>query len=416
MLQILHHVRGPVVINLEASHLHTAVMDIDPVIRNNIADRLLICFVFQMKVRNQNADGHIITIRQPCRDACRLLRHIVHACHEILDRHGGNDNIPCLREALSILLVGDGVDDVLRVPVNPNDLRVHNNPAAKLLHLGSRHIPEFTGAKLRIGEFLNERGLDLAVLSALFFLDGILEDSRDGYALDTLRTPGRVDLTRMASPEVLRIMLKEHRIQLLAKTVDVEILERILLPLMNAGGKIAESRLHGIQKSHVPERLSLQRNRIVEELLVEKNTGYAPSAQHDAVRLLRIRTARHHARRASKHQIVLCRGALCRQHLLPPLIHLRNLGEETMPAHVHPVAMIIHRAGDAAERAALLKHDHIIFPVTLFQKLISGGQAGRTCSDNQRFFHSNTSLRQNPRMRFCRIQQPSSLRRHPCRK
>ena len=40
-----------------------------------------------------------------------------------------------------------------------------------------------------------------------------------------------------------------------------------------------------------------------------------------------------------------------------------------MPAHVHPVAMIIHRAGDAAKRAALLEHDYFIFPVSLFSEV-----------------------------------------------
>ena len=38
VIQIHHHIGGPVVVNLEPSQLHGAVVDVNPVIRHDVAD------------------------------------------------------------------------------------------------------------------------------------------------------------------------------------------------------------------------------------------------------------------------------------------------------------------------------------------------------------------------------------------
>ncbi len=149
-------------------------------------------------------------------------------------------------------------------------------------------------------------------------------------------------------------MLKEHAVKLTAETIDVKVLQIVLRELMQCRRQVAESALHGVGEPHVGECLFLHGDWVVVELVHEENSGHSVSAEHDAVGFLRIGTAGFHVNVSAQLDIINRLRALCRQHRLPPLIHLRNLGEETMSAHIHAVAFVFNGFGNAAEASALL--------------------------------------------------------------
>ena len=276
--------------------------------------------------------------------------------------------------------------------MDADDLRVHQDLSALFADLFRGHVPELTGAELRIRELLDQRGFDLAVLFAGLFFDRVLQNRHDRHALDALRAPGRIDFRRMSSPEVFGIILEKHRIELLPETVDIEILQRFFLSLVHHGFQIGEADFHCFGEAHVPEGLRLEGNRIIVKLGVEENTGYAVSAQHDAILILRIRSARIQRHLPAQRDIVRRRRALPRHHLIPPFVDFRHLCEKAVAAHIHAVALIFHGSRDAAELSALLENIYVHI-VRLVQKLIGGGQAGRAGTDHKRCFsfvlHSN---------------------------
>ena len=130
---------------------------------------------------------------------------------------------------------------------------------------------------------------------------------------------------------------------------------------MDACTNVAESGLDCVLESHIPEGFGLQRDGIVKEFLVEENPGNTVSPQHYTIGFLRIGSALLHGRGPVQHQVILCRRTLDRQHLLPPLVDLRHLGEETVSAHVHAVSFIIYGARDTAEFITFFENDDLIF-------------------------------------------------------
>ena len=87
-------------------------MDIYPVVRHDVAHGLDLRFVFQVQLRHQHAQCHVIPVRQACCDGCFLLRHVVHACHQIFHRHRGNHDVSVCGDLLAVFFInhrGDGV-------------------------------------------------------------------------------------------------------------------------------------------------------------------------------------------------------------------------------------------------------------------------------------------------------------------
>lgn len=112
MLEIDNHVRRPVVVNLETAELYVAVMDINPVVRNDVADGFDLGLIFQIELAHQNAQCAVITVRKSCRNFGFFFRNVVHTADEIADRHGGNEDVSFFADLLAILLVGQS-DDVV---------------------------------------------------------------------------------------------------------------------------------------------------------------------------------------------------------------------------------------------------------------------------------------------------------------
>ena len=179
-------------------------------------------------------------------------------------------------------------------------------------------------------------------------------------------------------------MLEEHGIKLFPKAVDVEVLEGVLRALEQARLQVAESRDNRRAEAHVRERLRLQRDRVVVELLVIEDAAHAVPAEHHAVFLLRVRAAGGQRRFPVQKDVVIGGRALPREHVVPPLIDFRHLGKEPVSAHIHAVSVVFDRAGDAAELAALLKDGHFIL-IRLREQLVRCRKARRACADDQGF-------------------------------
>ena len=187
----------------------------------------------------------------------------------------------------------------------------------------------------------------------------ILDDGHDGQALGSLGAPAGIDLTGMAAPQVLRVVLEEHGVKLAAETVDIEILQRVFFSFENRCFQVTEACHDGSGQSHILEGLPFQGNRIVKKLLIKINPGHAVSRQHDPVFLLRIRAARGRLHGTLQINVIPGRGTLLGQHLCPPLVDLRHFGEETVAAHVHAVAFIADGLGDTAHVLALLQYGDV---------------------------------------------------------
>ena len=81
-------------------------MDINPVVRNDVADGFDLGLVFQIELTHQNAQCAVITVRKSCRNFGFFFRNVVHTADEIADRHGGNEDVSFFADLLAILLVG----------------------------------------------------------------------------------------------------------------------------------------------------------------------------------------------------------------------------------------------------------------------------------------------------------------------
>ena len=183
-------------------------------------------------------------------------------------------------------------------------------------------------------------------------------------------------------------MLKKHGIELFPEAIDIEVLQRLLFPLVQDGSQIAERGDDVGLQPQIFESLPLQRNRVVEKLLIEIDAGNAVPLEHDAILFFRIRAAFLHGHLTIQADVVIGGFPLHGKHVFPPFVHFRHLGEETMAAHIHPVSLIIDGFGNAAHILALFEDSDFIF-IGLFQQFVSGCQPGRPGSYHKGFFHEN---------------------------
>ena len=164
----------------------------------------------------------------------------------------------------------------------------------------------------------------------------------------------------MAAPQLLRVALEEHRIQLAAETVDVEVLQIVFRQLVEHGLQVAEAGHHGELEAHGLQRVGAQRNRVIEEVAVPEDTGHSVALEHHLVLRLRIGAARLHVVVAAELLVIIGGCALQRQNGLPPIHDAFVFGEETVAADIHAVAVVLHGARDTAEFAGPLQHGHVV--------------------------------------------------------
>ena len=92
----------------------------------------------------------------------------------------------------------------------------------------------------------------------------------------------------MTAPEILRVILKEHGVELTAIAVDIKILQTVLGQFVDQGGQIAEAYLHGGEKAEVFEGFHFQGNGVVVKAGIKVDPGDAVPGEHHTIFLLRV--------------------------------------------------------------------------------------------------------------------------------
>ena len=128
----------------------------------------------------------------------------------------------------------------------------------------------------------------------------------------------------MTSPKLRGVILKEHRIEPSAETVDIKILKRTLLTPVKDRPQIGKNRGGSRADAHVPYGFCFQGDGIVEKSPPKPNPRYPLSDKHDPVRLFRIRAALAHVGTAAQQPVVDSRRALRGQQRFPPGVDFRT--------------------------------------------------------------------------------------------
>ena len=236
LLGLCHHVGRPVVEDLDTAQLHTHVLHIDPAVRHDVLQCFQLGFVFQGDFADAQANGDKVPVGKSGGDPGNLGGNVVHACHQILKRHGGDEAVGGNGVLLPVLLVNQLLHGV-SFRMNLHNPAALADFAAHILKFLRGGFPQLAGAELGVLEFLNEGGLHMGILLALGqrLLQNVLQNGNNGQALYPLSAPVGGDVPGMAAPELFRVALKEHGVELAAKAVDVEILQRILVLFAHRG-------------------------------------------------------------------------------------------------------------------------------------------------------------------------------------
>ena len=160
----------------------------------------------------------------------------------------------------------------------------------------------------------------------------------------------------MASPQFLGISLEEHGIQFLSETIDVEILEIILFFLSDHALQVTAARFHRRSDAHVLYGAHLQRDRVVKKLLFVVDAGHSLTQEHDAVFLLRIRSAFGQCFLSPQFDVIKRRGSLHGHQILPPFAHSLILREKAVSADIHAMSVMYDRTGNAANGLGFLQY------------------------------------------------------------
>ena len=212
VLRILDQIGRPVVENLDATQLHVRVLNVDPAVGHDVPQRFQLRFVFQVQPVHQQAHGDKIPVGQTGGDLLYVRRNVVHACDQILDRHGAEENV-ALHVPLAFAVPDAQTDDLAAFRLRPQYLTALDDPAAQLFDLLRGGLPKLARAELGIAELLDEGGLHLllaALLGHEYLGKHVPENAHDAQFLGALLAPAGVDLPGMAAPELLGVALEEH--------------------------------------------------------------------------------------------------------------------------------------------------------------------------------------------------------------
>ena len=391
VLRIRQHIGGPVVENLDSAQLYPHVLHIDPAVRGNVPQGLDVRLVDQVELVHQQAYGDKIPVGKPGGNFCNVGRHRLrcglHAGDQILDGHGGLEIITGngLLVALCVSVAERNNSSVVRMYCM--HAAVHADFTAHFPDQICYGFPQLTGSEFGIVEFFDQRGFHLFfVAGGQDLAEHVLDDCLDGQALDPLCPPGCGDFTGMSAPELFGVALKEHGVQHLTETVDVEILQGGFFLLADRGFHIAASRLDGSGQSHILEGLGLHADGVVKEFFLVVDPGYPVAHQHNPVGFLRIRPSGYGFDLPAQLFVIIGQGTLSGHDFLPPFGDPGILREEPMSADVHTLAVILDRAGNTADGVAFLQNGNLVAFVC-FQQFISRSQSGRTCADNYNLLH-----------------------------
>ena len=166
----------------------------------------------------------------------------------------------------------------------PNDLPAH------FFDFPSSNLPKLPGAKLGVFELFNQGSFHCPVFDAEHTAPHIPQNRRNGQSLHPLSAPRGIDFPGVSAPEVFRVILEKHGVQLSAKSVYIKILQIVFRELMNHGCQVAQPHLRGSEKSHVAEGFRLETDWIIVKPVIKENTGNPAAVEHDPILRFRVRS------------------------------------------------------------------------------------------------------------------------------
>ena len=251
------------------------------------------------------------------------------------------------------------------------------------LHVCRKRLPKLAGAELRVPELFNQACLHLGVFA---LGQHVFQKAQNRKPLHTLGAPICRNFAGVAAPQLFGVALKEHAVQHLAKAVDIEVFQVRLRPFGHHGLQIAEARFHCGGKAHVADGFPLHADGVIEEVVAVINAGDAVAHQHHAVFLLRVWPALCQRFFAAQLGIVKAGRALQGHPLRPALHNLVAFRKEAVPANVHAVPLVTHRAGDAAYLIALFQNGDVVWLIAC-QQLFGCRQPGGPGADDDDSLH-----------------------------
>ena len=403
VVHVLDQVGAPVVEDLQTADLVARILHVDPAVRHDrrIAQRGDVGGVAQLQVLDQQAHGHEVAVRQAVGDLAHIGGHLrgaltrAQGVDQVLHRHGGDELVGLQLGAVALAILVHHGFDAAALLAHLDHVRVGDHTHTGALAVALHGLPQLAGPVLGVPELLDQAGLHLGGVLFLRqqFEERVLQHLGDAQALDALRAPVGRDLRGVPPPQLLGVALEEHRVQLAPETVDVEVLQIVLGQLVHHRLQIREPGLQRQLGAHGLERVRAQADRVVEEMPVPVDAGHAVPLEHHLVAGLRVRPARFQVVMAAELPVVVAGRTLQRQGVAPPLHDAVVLREEPVAADVHPVAVVLHRARDAAELAGRLQHGHVVrVRAAVLHQFPCGGQTGGAAADD----HHGLLLRHVP--------------------
>lgn len=254
-----------VVEDLQAAHADVWLLHVDPAVGRDVAERGLCRFIRQAELVGEDAYRDEVAVGQLLSSGLSLIGQS--AVRQFVSQLGyghAGENVVCFERHFTIWRLDDDAGQSVACSEQADDAALEAHFAAHLLDFLAHRLPELPRAIFRIEEAVDERGFFLARLLAA---EEVGQCLADGDALDALAAPVGIDGVRIPSPDLVCVVAEEHAVELLAKAVNHEILETLLLPRADAGVQIADADIEEPCQAEILDRLTAQRYGIGKEMV-----------------------------------------------------------------------------------------------------------------------------------------------------
>ena len=212
----------------------------------------------------------------------------------------------------------------------------------------------------------------------------------DRDAFDALAAPTCINLTGIASPDLIGVITEEEFIEFPPEAVNEEILEGLLFLGMSAGCKVTDEDGKESRRTQILNGLCTECDGIREEMPVVEDAGKARAGKEYVIGRFGIRAAILERAGALQKAIVIGRLSLEWQDILPDGVDLLVFREETVAADIDMATVMVHGAGKATDKSFLL--DEYWMDVGGFEQFVSGGKPRRACADDDGSLQEDPSL------------------------
>ena len=178
------HVGRPVVEDLDASELHAGILDVNPVVRDDVAEGANVRLVFELEPVHEKSHGHEVAVGKACGNRMNVCGDGVEGVREVFEGHRAHNGVGLVG---ATVLATHGRDSALLVGGDARHTSAHDDGAAHGANLAGGLLPELPGTVLGVGEALDKRGLaPLLLLFSGRLGNGVLEDGGYREALHAL--------------------------------------------------------------------------------------------------------------------------------------------------------------------------------------------------------------------------------------